>query len=122
MVGRIKKKYVPLWRPIEVQNKNRVRFALGKIQLLCPVCGSPLVGEFGTHGRKDLRVETFQCKYPFCPHLKSFKTPKQFVLTTSYRFQELIADKLKEFYEDLMIDGAKQNILIMIKSLCTFTQ
>jgi len=80
MVGRNKKKYTPLWRPLEVQNKNGVRFPLGKIQLLCPVCGSPLVGEFETHERKDLRVETFQCKDPFYPHLKSFKTPKQFVL------------------------------------------
>ena len=111
MVGRNKKIYDSLWRPIEVQNKNGVRFPLGKIQLLCPTCGSPLIGEFGTHERKDIRVETFQCKNPDCTHLTSFKTPKQFILTTSYRFQELIAEKLKEFYEDLMIDGAKQKTI-----------
>jgi transposase-like protein len=69
------------------------------------------MGEFGTHERKDTRVETFQCKNPDCEHLKEYKTPKQFVLTTSRRFQELITDKLQKFYEDLMIDGARQKTL-----------
>jgi hypothetical protein len=111
MIGRKKKKYDPLWRSIEVQTERGTRFSIGKIQLYCPACGSPLVGEFGTHKRKDKRVETFQCKDIDCTHLKEYKTPKQFVLTTSHRFQELVTDKLQNFYEDLMIDGARQNTL-----------
>jgi hypothetical protein len=108
MVGRIKKVYKSIWRPIEVQSESGQRFSIGEIQLLCPVCESPIVGEFGTHARKNKRVETYQCKNPECMHLERYKSGKQFVLTTSYQFQELIHHKLKIFYEDLMIDGAKQ--------------
>ena len=111
MIGRKRKNYEPLWRSIEVQTESGTRFSIGEIQLYCPKCRSPLVGGFGTHGRKNKRVETFQCKDRDCAHLKKHKTPKQFVLTTSHRFQELIIDKLQNFYEDLMIDGARQNTL-----------
>ncbi len=111
MTGRYKKVYEPIWRSIEAQNGRGVHFCLGKIQVLCPACGSPLVGGYGTHKRKTKRVETFQCKNPNCAHLKKFKTLKQFVLTTSYKFQELIGIKLKEFYEDLMVKSAKQKTL-----------
>ena len=108
MVGRIKKVYKSIWRPIEVQSERGQQFSIGEIQLLCPVCGSPIIGEFGTHARKGKRVETFQCKNPGCEHLEKYKSGKQFLLTTSYQFQELIHDKLKILYEDLMLDGAKQ--------------
>jgi len=95
MVGRKKKIYGPNWHPIEAQSENGARFLLGKIQLFCPACGSPKVGPYGTHGRENTRVETFQCKNRKCPHLKNNKTGKQFVLTTSYQFNELIFGKLK---------------------------
>lgn len=111
MVGRNKKIYKPLWRPIEVREESGVRFSLGKIQLLCLVCGSPVVGEFGTHPRKIKRLETFHDKNLDCKHLEKYKYRKQFVLTISYQFQELIINKLKIFYEDLMIDGAKQKTI-----------
>jgi len=111
MVGRKGKVYMPLWRPIEVQNENRNRFSLGEIQICCPVCGTPKVGTYGTHGRENTRLETFQCKDSKCPHKKSFKTPKQFILTTSYQFKELVFNKLKAFYEDLMKDGAKNKTI-----------
>lgn len=111
MIGRKEKVYMPLWRPIEVQNENGNRFLLGKIQVCCPVCGSPEVGTYGTHGRKGTRLEVFQYKNPKCPHKKSFKTLKQFILTTSYQFKELIFNKLKAFYEDLIKDGAKNKTI-----------
>ncbi|MHA1374279.1 MAG: hypothetical protein ACTSR7_08280 [Promethearchaeota archaeon] len=60
MVGRKKKIYGPNWHPIEAQSENGARFLLGKIQLFCPACGSPKVGPYGTHGRENTRVETFQ--------------------------------------------------------------
>jgi len=100
-----------MWRSFEVQTEKGARFSIGEIQLYCPKCRSPLVGGFGTHKRKDKRVEAFQCKNKHCAHLKNHKTPKKFVLTTSHRFQELITGKLQDFYEDLMIDGARQNTL-----------
>jgi len=111
MIGRKEKKYCPLWRPIKAQSESGTRFSLGKIQVSCPTCGSIKVGEYGTHGRKHTRVETFQCKNPNCTHLSGYKTPKQFVLTTSHHFQELIFDKLKTLYEDLVIEGAKQKTI-----------
>lgn len=111
MVGRKKKVYGPNWHPIEAQSESGARFSLGKIQLFCSVCGSPKVGPYGTHGRKNTRVETFQCKNRKCPHLKNHKTGKQFVLTTSYQFKELIFGKLKVLYEDLLKDGAKNKTI-----------
>jgi len=111
MVGRIKKIYGPNWQLIEAQSESGARFSLGKIQLLCPACGSSKVGSYGTHGRKNTRVETFQCKDRKCPHLRNHKTSKQFVLTTSYQFNELIFGKLKAFYEDLLKDGAKNKTI-----------
>jgi len=111
MIGRPKKVYGALWRPIEVQNENRTRFSLGEIQLYCPACGSPEVGEFGTHGRTHTRIEMFQCKNLNCPHLETHANGKQFGLTTSYQFRELIFDKLKSLYEDLMKDGAKNKTI-----------
>ena len=75
------------------------------------MCGSPKVGPYGTHGRENTRVETFQCKARKCPHLKNHKTGKQFVLTTSYQFKELIFGKLKALYEDLLKDGAKNKTI-----------
>jgi len=115
MIGRKKKIYEPIWRSIEVQTERGTRFSIGEIQLQCPVCGGASVGGFGTHkrtrNRKVTRVENFQCKNEHCEHLKTFKTPRQFVLTTSHQFQALIAVKLQSFYEDLMIEGTRQNAL-----------
>ena len=111
MSGRKKKKYKPLWRTITAHSQSGASIYLGKMQLICPVCESPLVGEYGTRKRKDDRVEAFQCKNPHCPHLVHFKTPKQFIITTSFLFREIISQKLLEFYEDLMIEGAKQKTL-----------
>ena len=111
MVGRKNRVYEPYWYPIEAQSESGACFSLGKIQLLCPACGSSKVGSYGTHGRKNTRVETFQCKDRKCPHLKNYKTSKQFVLTTSYQFNELIFGKLKALYEDLLKDGAKNKTI-----------
>ena len=111
MPGRKKKKYKPLWRTLTAHGENGTSIYLGKMQLLCPVCKSALVGEYGTRKRKSGRVEAFQCKNPHCPHLCHDKTPKQFIITTSFHFQEIITEKLREFYEDLMLDGAKQKTL-----------
>ncbi len=111
MVGRRKKDYGPLWRLIEAQSESGARFPLGKMQLFCPACGSPKVGPYGTHGRESTRVETFQCKNGKCPHLKKYKVGKQFILTTSYQFKELIYGKLKALYEDLLKDGAKNKTI-----------
>ena len=111
MVGRKKRVYRPYWYPIEAQSESGARFSLGKIQLFCPVCGSPKVGPYGTHDRENTRVETFQCKNRKCPHLKNHKTGKQFVLTTSHQFRELIFGKLKALYEDLLKDGAKNKTI-----------
>ncbi len=111
MIGRKKKSYKTLWRSIEALTESGVRIPLGKVQVRCPCCGSFQIGEYGTHARKESRVETFQCKNPRCKHLQGHTTPKQFVLTSSAQFKELIAEKLASFFEDLVLDGAKQKTL-----------
>jgi len=107
MVRRKERVYRPYWLPIEAQSESGAFLLLWKIQLFFPVCGSPKVGLYGTHDRKNTRVETFQCKYRKCPHLKYHKTGKQFVLTSSYQFMELIFGKVKALYEDMLKEGAK---------------
>ncbi len=47
-------------------------------------------------------------------HLKKYKYGKHFVLTTSYKFQELILDKFKVIYEALMVDGVKHITKVLI--------
>ncbi|MHA1724459.1 MAG: hypothetical protein ACTSXH_06405 [Promethearchaeota archaeon] len=39
-------------------------FSLGEMKVLCHICESPIVGEFGSRKRKKGRVEAFQCKIP----------------------------------------------------------
>jgi hypothetical protein len=111
MIGRKKKNYDTLWRPIEALSESRTYIPLGNIQVRCPTCNSPEVGEYGTHARKDLRVEVFQCKNSHCEHLKTHITAKQFILTTSAQFKTLIIEKLASFFEELVIDGARQKTL-----------
>jgi len=42
---------------------------------------------------------------------KNYKTARQFVLISSYKFKELIYDKFKALYKDLMKDGAKNKTI-----------
>ncbi|MFO7797000.1 MAG: DDE-type integrase/transposase/recombinase [Promethearchaeia archaeon] len=70
-----------------------------------------MVGPFGTRGKDGTRVEAFQCKEKKCPHLENHKVGKEFILTTSYQFKELVFDKLKVLYEDLLKDGAKNKTI-----------
>ncbi len=72
---------------------RRVRFAL--------------VGTFGIRPRKHGRVENFQSHDPACPHRKTRKEGKQFVLTTSRPFKEEIWKTLQGLYDDLLRDGDK---------------
>jgi len=83
---------------------------LGQIQIRCPLCGSWKVSTNGSRPRKNRRVEGFICKNHKCKN-GNCKTAKQFILTTSYEFKELIFDKLKRLYEDLIKDGAKNKTI-----------
>jgi len=111
MVGRYKKEYGSLWRPVEIQTENGTSFSLAIIEVRCPVCKSPIIGEYGTHERINSRVDVFQCKNPNCSHRKIFKQGKQFILTSSHLFQSLILKKLQGLFEDIIIDGAKHKTI-----------
>jgi len=106
MVGRIKKNLFPIFRDLIIIMKGVVDLMLGQIQIKCPLCGSWKVAPNGTRPRSGRRVEAFICRNPKCKN-GDHKTPKQFILTTSYVFKQLIFDKLKRLYEDLLKDGAK---------------
>lgn len=110
MAGRKKKNLVPIFRDLIIIMKSVVDLMLGQIQIKCPLCGSWKVAPNGTRPRNGRRVEAFICRNPKCKN-GGYKTPKQFILTTSYEFKELIFDKLKRLYEDLLIDGAKSKTI-----------
>lgn len=110
MVGRNKKDLIPIFRDLVIIIKGIVDVMLGQIQIKCPLCGSWKVSPNGTRPRKDGRVEAFICKNPNCKN-SNHKTPKQFILTTSFEFKQLIFCKLERLYEDLLKDGAKSKTI-----------
>jgi len=110
MVGRKKKDLVPIFRDLIIIIKGVVELMLGQIQIKCPLCGSWKVSPNGTRPRKDRRVEAFICRNPNCKN-EGYETPKQFILTTSYEFKQLIFGKLERLYGDLLKDGAKSKTI-----------
>ncbi|MHA1981434.1 MAG: DDE-type integrase/transposase/recombinase [Promethearchaeota archaeon] len=110
MVGRKKKVYSDLYRSVYVDSEFRARILIGLIQIMCPICGSGLVGTNGTRPRKNRRIEAFQCKNPKCPWKKNHKHGKQFQLTSSYKFKHEIMLKLEDLYTDLF-NGAKHKTI-----------
>ena len=106
MAGRKKKEIIPIWRDFIIIIEGVVRLLLGKIQIRCPLCGSWEISTNGTRPRENTRKEAFICRNENCKN-GDHKTPKQFILTTSYEFKKLIFNKLKRLYEDLLKDGVK---------------
>ena len=110
MVGRNKKVLKPIFRDLVIITKGVDDLILGQIPIKCPLCGSWKVSPNGTRPRKNKRVEAFICRNENCKN-GDHKTPKQFILTTSYEFKELIFTKLEKLYEDLLKDGAKSKTI-----------
>jgi len=110
MVGRKKKVLIPLYRDLIIIIVGITRMLLGQIPIKCPLCGSWKVSTNGTRPRKGGRVEAFICRNPKCKN-GDHKTPKQFIITTSYEFKKLIFNKLERLYEDLFKDGAKSKTI-----------
>jgi len=100
------KKLVELWREILIVVVSGLQIPLLKIKIRCPLCGSAMVSTNGTRKRKNGRVEAFICRNPPCKN-GTRKTPKQFVVSSSFEFKELVQRTLKNLYEDLMRDGVK---------------
>ena len=110
MAGRKKKDLIPSFRDLIIIIKGMANLMLGQIQIKCPLCGSWKVTPNGTRPRKGRRVEAFICRNKKCKN-GDHKTPKQFILTTSYEFKKLIFAKLERLYEDLLKDGAKSKTI-----------
>jgi len=110
MAGRNKKVLKPIFRDLIIIMKGVTDLMLGQIPIKCPLCGSWKVSPNGTRSRKGRRVEAFICRNEKCKN-GDHKTPKQFILTTSYEFKELIVTKLERLYEDLLKDGAKSKTI-----------
>lgn len=73
-----------------------------------------MVGLNGTKKSGKSRVEGFICKNPECLNerrKKGLKKARQFIVTTFQEFQDLIHDKLKALYEDLLKDRAKNKTI-----------
>jgi len=106
--------FIGIWRTLFVVMTSGVEIPLFKIGIRCPNCGSWMVGTNGTHERKSGRVELFICKNQECldeRRKKGFKKARQFIITTSYEYKELIRAKIKALYEDLLKDGAKNKTI-----------
>lgn len=91
-----------------------LQIPLLKIKIKCPDCKSWMVGTNGTKKSGNKRVESFICKNPACleERLKrGHKKARQFIVTTSYKYKNLINSKLKELYYDLLKDGAKNKTI-----------
>lgn len=114
MVGRKKKVYSKLYRPVSIEQMNQARILIGTILIMCPICGSHLVGTNGTKLSGNRRIERFQCKNPDCSWLKNQKSKcrrgKQFQLTSSHMFKQEIMLKLEALYTDLY-KGAKNKTI-----------
>ena len=87
MAGRKEKLLIPLYKDLIIVMKGVVEFLLGSIQIRCLLCDSWMVAPNGTRPRKDGSVEAFICKNPNCKN-EGHKTPKQFILITSYEFKK----------------------------------
>lgn len=110
MVGRKKKVLIPIFRDLVIIIQDATKLMLGQIQIKCPLCGSWKISSNGTRPRKGKRVEAFICRNKKCKN-GGHKTSKQFILTTSYEFKQLIFTKLENLYEDLLKDGAKSKTI-----------
>lgn len=111
MVGRPYQIYLPISRQIQMRSSLGQVFSLGMILILCPICGSAIIGTNGTRKRKTGYVESFQCHNPFCPFLKTHEYPKQFLLTSSLKFKEEIWGQLNNLFHELTHEGAKNKII-----------
>lgn len=110
MIGRKFKNLIEVWHQIFITMINGLEIPLIEMKMRCPKCGSWMVGPNGTRKRKNGRVDAFICRNPDCKN-KGRKTPKQFIATTSYEFKKLVHSKLKQLYEDMLKDGAKNKTI-----------
>jgi transposase-like protein len=106
MAGRPLKVYSLIYREIFMELQDKTRILIGKIPILCPICGSHLIGNAGKRKRQKGEIEEFQCRNPNCPFLKKHKQGKQFQSTTSKIFLNEVTIKLQKLYTDLY-EGAK---------------
>ena len=110
MVGRFKKMFHAIIRPIFLDFEDGTRFFVGSIQVLCPECGGNQIRTSGTHTRKNTRVEYFRCYNSNC-HSHTIKGGRQFCMTSSKMFQEMVWMKLQHLSHNLMEDGFKYSAL-----------
>jgi hypothetical protein len=111
MVGRPFQQYSRIYRELFMKSAQGQRISLGMILILCPICGSFIIGTNGTRRRKTGYVETFQCHNPMCPFLCNHKGPKQFLLTSSLKFKEEIWGQLNVLFHELTHEGAKNKTI-----------
>jgi hypothetical protein len=111
MVGRPYQMYLPIYRELMMKSPVGQVFSLGTILVLCPLCGSATIGTNGTRRRKNGYVEAFQCHNSLCPFLHTHKYPKQFILTSSFKFKEEIWGLLNNLFHELTHEGAKNKTI-----------
>ncbi len=111
MAGRPKTLYHPIFRTLHATLEDGTTFPLTDIPVLCPKCGSPLVGPYGYQPTEEEVDEKFQCKNSDCPFLKHHAHGHQFNIRTSARFQLALAAYLTNFLAPLVNGTMSQSAL-----------
>jgi len=111
MAGRPIKEYMPIYEPITMRSDDFVSLPFGDILVLCPVCHSSLVGQYGFQTLKTGTWAKYQCKNPLCPALQYLRKGRQFTLQTSAFFQDALADHLAHMLVPLVKGDSTQKVV-----------
>lgn len=111
MCGRPQTQYDPQYRPITLTTEVGDNIELLEIPILCPICHSPLVGNYGYQNSKSGLVEKFQCKNEACPFRLRHRFGKQFNFRTSAYFREALETQIPQILKPLILGDLSKKAL-----------
>ena len=111
MVGRPKKTENHLYEDLSFQTDDGEEKTIQNVQICCPICETPNVGEDGTKQSGNTRIQSYKCYNPECLWLKTHKGHKQFTLFSSLFISMILGKYLSQI---LQILGKSQGKLCNI--------
>ncbi|WP_457556885.1 hypothetical protein [Candidatus Harpocratesius sp.] len=107
MTTRLKMPVTKKYHDFVIESDNNEQIVLKSIQICCPICQSPLVGEDGTKKRGKSRVQSYQCRNPKCSFLNNAKQGKQFTVYSSLFIKSIVQMYLDEIMTKLFYSQGK---------------